>query len=129
MRIEPFGPQDYATVSSWWEDRGWPVLPLRSLPRTGVVVWVDGRRTAAGWVYRTDSDIAWLEYLVSDPHTPFEKRDGAVDAAIRYLLAKSQDMGYRVIFTSSNNPRLIERLKRHEFIVGDEQTTQLVRKL
>lgn len=129
MKIRPFNPvYDYGTVAAWWTAHKWPVLPKIALPPTGfVVVDADDKMFCAGWLYKTDSPISALEWIVADPLATPEERDSALDVLIEALIAKAHEFKKPMIFTSVVHPKLLDRLLKHGFIVTDSQVLNLMR--
>ena len=109
----------------WWNAHRFPPPPQHLLPATGFLC--DG--IAAGFLYLTNSPIAWMEWVVCDPTAPKEKRGPAIDALIDHLclLAKKSDSS--VVFTAVTRRAFEKRLKSFGFVDGDRQTNHLIRVL
>lgn len=117
----------YALAQEWWLAHGWPEAPTPPiLPKNGVVVTVAGRPICLGFLYLSDSEIGWVEYVVSDPESDKVKRGEALDLLIDSLKKIAVAFGKPVLFTSGKNPSLLERFRRKGFIMGDTGMTQLV---
>lgn len=125
MTARAFTPADYAEVASWWEAQGWPVIPPEMLPGTGVVV----PGLAAGFLYKTDSAIAILEFVVANPASDKMERRAALDAVIEALLAYAALVGARAVFTSCQHPSLLARYQNHGFQITDTGMTNLIRRI
>ncbi len=123
--FRPYSHRDYETLCRWWLGWDWHPVPQSSLPPTGFVT--DER--AAGFLYKTDSTIAWVEWVVADPLASKEDRDQSVDALLEKLFDEARQFGFATIFTSSNKPSFLSRLERHGFLVGDRGVTQLFKRL
>jgi len=117
------GLQHYTSLSTWWKAHDWPVMPPESLSQYGLVI----PGVAAGFLYKTDSNIAWLEFLISNPEVNKEARSKGLDAIIEGLSAEAKRLGFKTVFTSSYHPGLIKRYEKHQFVKTDENVTQLVR--
>ena len=91
MIIRPFLPEDYPEVSKWFTQRKWPRSPkLSHLPATGWIVEKDEKRLAAAWLYLTNSDMALLEWSVTNPsESPFLCLR-AMQRLADYIVAESQ---------------------------------------
>lgn len=120
--------KDYTDVATWWSGHNWPIIPPDYLPKLGIIVEDDDFKYCCGWLYRTDSLIAWLEYVVTNPAAPMKRRSVAINLLIEELSDKAKQMGYGCIFTSAISGGLIRRFKKADFVVGDEGMTNLVRK-
>lgn len=121
--VRLFKESDYETVVSWWQSRSWPVLPREFLPATGYVV----EGICAGFLYQTDSKIAWLEFIISNPATSPDDRAKALDSLIQHAVEDAKLKGFKIVFTSTNHDKLIKRYEDNGFIVGDKGMTNLVR--
>lgn len=128
MNVRFFRPDaDYSMVSAWWRAWKWPVLPLDALPKTGVIVSSNDIEVCAGWLYQTDSSIAWLEFIISNPKYREDDRSECVDALIGTLLTLAREAGYKNVFTSTNAAALVKRYERNGFSVTDSNVTHLMR--
>ena len=107
---------------------GWPSLPEEMLPETVVVIADDQLvDIAGGCLYKTDSDIAILEFLCVNPQYDKIKRRAALDEVISRLCKTAKILGYTKIFTTAEHPGLISRYENHGFLVTDKNVQHLVR--
>ena len=88
MEVRKYNPSDYFTVASWWSKQKWPVIPSDHLPEHGFIV--DG--IAAGFLYKTDSKFALLEFVIANPDTSKEDRSKALDLVIDSLLKSNRPL-------------------------------------
>lgn len=123
MNVSKFTEEHYAEVCNWWKAHSWPLMPLSLLPKTGYIV----RDVAAGFLYNTDSGIAWIEWIVSNPESDKAIRNEALDLILGNLIDDAKKMNKTFIFTSSDNEKLINRYKKHGFSLGDTGVTHLGR--
>jgi hypothetical protein len=127
MQIRFFRPEaDYEMVSAWWKAWKWPVLPLDALPKTGVIISTQ-TDVCAGWLYQSDSSIAWIEFIISNPNYREPDRSLCLDTLIGTLLTLAREAGYQNVFTSTNAASLIKRHERNGFRVTDINVTHLMR--
>ena len=125
MALRRFQPEDYEEVSQWWRAHGWAPVPLQALPVTGLIV----PGIAAGWLYKTDSSLAWLEWLVTNPNAAGEARHAALNEVIEAALKEAEIGGAAAVFTSLSDKSLLGRYQRHGFVVSDTGMTNMVRVL
>lgn len=120
---------DYQIISKWWKDQNWPIVPLENLPTYGLMVWLDEVPLAAGFIYQTDSSMALLEWIVSNPEVAHELRGQALDILLDDLCFMAKKLGFKQLFTMAKNERLIEREKSHGFLKTDDQMIHLIKEL
>ena len=97
---------------NWWNFWKFPVPPITSLPLNMIVIYNKDIPLAAGFIYQTDSDIAWLEWIVASHTAKKEERSKALDLLIDSGKVAAQMLGHSVVFTCSKNQSLSHRLKR-----------------
>lgn len=112
----------YKDVCLWWIAHGWPVIEEDFLPTTGAVV----PGVAAGFIYLTDSKIAMLEWIVSNPKAGIKEIHASIKAIIEWLLNFAREQGYEAMFTYSRSRGLINVLEAADFKVTDTQMTHLL---
>ena len=119
--------QHHAMVSAWWQAHKFGVIPKEYLPENGLLLSDDSGPLAAGFVYRTDSKMGWLEFMVTNPEANPIRRVKALRQLIVSLSALADSLGIGMLFTSSDNAGLVRLLEGAEFRKGDTLTTQLMR--
>lgn len=118
--------KDYNSLATWWEARGWPVLPKHSLPQTGYIC----NDICAAFIYKTDSTICFLEWIISDPKSDKDFRDESLDLLIKHCEMSAKEMNFKSIFTLTPNPTFGDRLEnKHSFMVADKNSTTYVRSI
>lgn len=125
LAARPYSDKDYPTVLKWLTAQEWPPLPVEVLPKTGFIV----DDYCAGFLYKTDSAIAWLEWVVANPDTDYNKRGEALDNLINSLVTEAKDQGFKIVLTSCQHNRLINRYDNHGFKITDKNMTNLMRVL
>lgn len=122
MILRRYTSADHATLTEWWVAHKWEPIPQNYLPEFGLVI----EGLCAGFLYKTDSAFAWLEFVVSNPASDKFKRNEALDLLIKSLLQEAARLGFSAVHTSSNHKGLIERYERQGFRVTDSNVTQMV---
>lgn len=125
--ITTIKPHHYPKILEVWKARKLPDMPQSSLPDTGVCFEApNGDLAAFGFIYKTNSDIAWAEWITTNPSFSAPARHEALDALIPSLLLLARINGARVVFTSVLDQGLISRYKKHGAMVGDSGATNMV---
>ena len=121
---------DYSDfLIKWWTDNRFTPPPIDFLPnngKDGIVVYDADTNTniAAGFVYITNSEVAWVEYIVAN----FEVKDKELrKQAIEFLIKQlALSSGKKYLFNSIKNPNLIKHYLNSGFVVGSQNTTELL---
>lgn len=60
--------EDFTYIGDWFKNRKWPMPPVKGiLPKTGYVAEHNGNPVAVGWVYLTNSSMAFIEWTATNP--------------------------------------------------------------
>lgn len=116
---------DYNMFTEWWKFFRFPAPPTDILPNNGmggIVVQKGDVDICAGFLYLTNSKIAWIEYIVSNPDYRKEDRKEAIRHLISELCLIGKEQGYRIFYTSVANENLINRFKEVGFHAGSKAT-------
>ncbi len=119
----------YKIICSWWDAHKWPSIPMESLPQTGIIITIDGEPICAVWLYKSDSNLCWMEWMISNPKSPKAHREIALPLLIDTCTNVAKQMGFKIIFTSIKHTRLLKRLTGAGFNVDDTNATNLTKVL
>lgn len=126
--------EDYETLVEWWEAYSFPppgkvVLPVATDGFSGLMMEdTRGKQYCAGFVYFTNSIVAWVEFIVSNPAVADKKmRRKMLRQLIQSLTHLAEDNGAKVLFTSLTNQNLKEHFLSQNWVMGDEGSTQLIK--
>lgn len=110
---EPFAAdRHYAAMADWYRGHHLQPLPREALPETGFVV----PGVAAGFLYRGERGLAWVEGLISNPEARRRAHE-ALDAVVSALLQSARDSGVRLILSTTAQPAVAQRARQHGFKV------------
>lgn len=120
----------YEIISTWWTAWKWDIIPTVALPENGIVIYSDcGIPLCAGFIYKTDSCIAWIENIISNKSAPKDKRGGAVDFLIKALCERAKELGFTVAMTSICHTGLMDKMISNNFQKTDLNMTNMLRVL
>lgn len=90
MRPRRFEVDDLDRINAWLDEHGKPgTLTETEIPSVGLIV----EDTAAGFLYITDSSVAFLENFVSNPKAQKRQVREAIDEIIKRLMIFAHEAG------------------------------------
>lgn len=119
---------DYPVLCEWWKFWRFPAPPREFLPNNGtggIMISKDGIDICAGFLYGTNSRLAWLEYIVSNPKYR-DNRAGAIQYLISELTRLAKETGYGAVFTSVKNENLVKHYEACGYFKGSNNTYEMV---
>jgi len=134
LQIRALNETDYDTILvGWWNDWGMTPPPKDFLPddgKGGCIVYDGEVPICAGFMYATNSKIAWINWIISNKEyrkKPYRK------VAIKLLLDTLSDVSKEVGFTYGyaliQNNALVEIYKNNGYIESHKYTQELLKKL
>lgn len=103
--------KDYKTLEKWWKSYSWPCIAPEYLPTTGLII----DDLCAGFLYKTDSSVAILEWIVGNREADRGARAQAIREVVQGLKEIAHRAGYTKVFTSAVHPNLISAYKELGF--------------
>lgn len=129
FKIRLLQDNDYTTLVKWWNFWKFPAPLKEYLPeegKSGIIVYKEEIEICAGFLFFTNSKMAWLEFIVSNPEYKEKDRKEAICFLISELTHIAKSKGFKIVFTSVKNKSLINRFKDCGYVVGSENTTELI---
>ena len=117
--------QDYAQVAQWWEAQDFAPIAPECLPETGYIV----NDCVAGFMYKTDSKFAWIEWIVSDPESNPLVRRASVPILVDTLVEAAREEGFTRIISSIEHPSLKKVYTEAGAIEADQNMTNYIWRL
>ena len=132
FRIEPLKETDYDDfLVGWWESWGWEPPQKDFLPENGkggICVFEDTVPICAGFLYATNSGVAWVDWVVSNkeykkkPH-----RQQAIGLLVETLTNIAKNTGYKYSYALIKHKGLLSTYKMLGYIEGDKYTTEMIK--
>lgn len=123
---------DYEVLCGWWKAWRWSAPPRDFLPENGcggLMVEKEGVLVVAGFLYFTNSAVAWSEFIVSN----FEYKDKDRKEAIRILIYElgrmAKEKGSKYVYTVVKNQNLKNAYREMGFSEGSVKVDEMVMKL
>jgi len=124
--------KDYPSLSDWWDWWRWkeakPSIELLDNLKFGMMVSNETQDICAGFIYFTNaSAFCLMEYIISNPAIKDrELRRSALIFLICSLQEFAKKNKVKVIFSSVKNPNLIKTYQECGFMVGSNNSTEMV---
>jgi hypothetical protein len=134
LTIQRLTESDYDNILvGWWNDWKWTPPQQDFLPDngTGGFIVYDGEiPVCAGFVYVTNSSVAWVEWVISNRnYTDREGRKLALRLLIQSLTNISINSGSKYIYTLIKNQSLMKVYEEIGYIKGDSSATEMIKKI
>lgn len=121
---------DYPLLKKWWKDWGWIPVLREALPESGtggIMIENDGIPICAGFLYLTNSTIAWMEWEISDKESDKEIRKKALELLEHELTLWAEGVERKVLFSVTQNKSLIEKRKNNGWIVDENPSYEMTK--
>lgn len=132
FNLRPLNTNDYEDILvGWWKDWGWEPPKKDFLPDdgTGGVMVLDGDvPVCAGFLYATNSKVAWADWIVSSkeyrkkPH-----RSNAIKLLIETLTNIGKSTGHKYMYALIKHKVLIDTYKELGYTQGDSYTSEMIK--
>lgn len=133
MKVRPLNNEDYDNIlCKWWKDWRWDAPPKDMLPENGtggVMISIDGVDVCAGFLYLTNSNTAWVEFIISNFEYKKKDRHEAIIFLINVLTELAKSKGNKYIYTSLKNASLISKYEECGFNKGSENCQEMIKVL
>lgn len=132
LKVRALEESDWETMCSWWKWWKWPEVNKDMLPLNGcggLMVYKEDIPIAAGFLYLSNSKVAWLDWVVSNPQYRDSDRKEALEILINSLeeVAKQQD--YSIIISIARNKSLIQTHKKLGYTVDENPSYEISKKI
>jgi hypothetical protein len=132
LNIRPLTYEDYDnTLTGWWADWGWTAPTRDFLPDDGIggIMVLDGDvPVCAGYMYATNSRVAWVDWIVSNKqYRKKPQRGEAIKLLVSTLSEISKNLGNKYCYALIKHQSLIETYKELGYTKGDEYVGEMIK--
>lgn len=132
LKVRALQEADWDDLQSWWKWWRWPEVSKETLPLNGLgglMVYKGDISIATGFLYLSNSKVAWLDWVVSNPKYKEEDRKEAIELLISSLeeVAKQQD--YSIIISITRSKPLIDTHKKLGYTVDEKPSYEISKKI
>lgn len=119
LTIRPIEDKDYELLCGFWSDWGWVAPTKDFLPDCGMIVYNDEVPIIGGYLYATNSKVAWVEWIISNKnYTNRENRKIAINLLVQTLTNIAQKSGFKYVYTILKHEGLIKAYESVGYIKG-----------
>ena len=134
FNIRPLNENDYeAILIGWWKDWGWQPPFQDFLPdngKGGIMVLDGDVPVCAGFVYTTNSKVAWVDWIISNKqYRKKPQRSEAIQLLVETLTNICKNTGHKYTYALIKNPNLIGTYEKLGYVKGDGYTGEMIKVL
>jgi hypothetical protein len=110
----------YSKLADYWMEHGFPILNIETLPERLFVIQNNGKDLYCVPVYITDSSMAWIGFPTSNPKATKKEKEGALEILISHVEDILHINNYTHIITTSATKPLMEKFRKCDFVLAEE---------
>lgn len=134
MNVRKLNSTDYERILlKWWKDWRWTAPLKEMLPENGeggFIVYDGDTPVCAGFLYNTNSSMAWCEFIVSNfDYKDKKKRSDALSLLLYTIEQVARSIGKTYMYSVLKNPALIKKYKAHGYVEGESNNKEMIKKL
>ena len=123
---------DYEKILvNWWKDWGWEPPQKDFLPDQatgGMIVYEGETPVCAGFVYMTNSKVAWVDWIISNKqYRKKPERSNAIGLLIETLTGTCERMGFKYCYALIKHEGLMDTYKELGYIKADSYTQEMIK--
>jgi hypothetical protein len=132
--IRPLNENDYdTTLIEWWRNWGWEPVEKEFLPDNGKggLMVLDGEEpVCAGFVYTTNSKVAWVDWIVSsDTYRKKPQRKEAIKLLVETLTNICRNTDHKYVYALIKHSGLSDVYEELGYVRGDKQISEMIKLL
>ena len=128
----PLQQEDYDNIlKGWWKDWGWEAPSRDFLPQDGqggVMVWDGDTPVCAGFLYNTNSKVAWVDWIISNKEYK-ESRKEALSILIQTLTSVAKNLDNKFAYALIKHNGLIGVYEQQGYSTGDSYNKEMIKAL
>ena len=124
--------QDYSCLVDWCKWWRWTAIPQNFLPDNGtggIMIEKENTPIVAGFIYYTNSDAVFVEWIISNPQYKHGDRKEAVEMLLKTIEAICKEQGKKYMFSIGRNQHLINTHKKLGWDVDNKPSYEIAKKI
>lgn len=117
----------WLTFREWWRGHGTEAVPIKTLPKCGVLVYDENDQEAAvSWLYMDNSvGCAWMAWMTTRPDLTPIQSVRILEYLVGAVEAVALELNYGLMFTMTDRPGLQRWLSKRGWNPNHTGMTQL----
>jgi len=128
----PLQHEDYDNIlKGWWKDWGWEAPSRDFLPQDGqggVMVWDGDTPVCAGFLYNTNSKVAWVDWIISNKEYKKSRKE-ALSILIQTLTSVAKNLDNKFAYALIKHNGLIGVYEQQGYTTGDSYNKEMIKVL
>ena len=124
--------EDYDDILvGWWKDWGWQAPTRDFLPQDGmggIIVWDGDTPVCAGFLYNTNSKVAWVDWIISNKQYK-ESRKEALTILVDSLTSLAKGIDNKFAYALIKHDGLINVYEGVGYVKGDSYNKEMIKAL
>jgi len=123
---------DYNVLVDWWKWWRWPSIPKNFLPDNGtggIMIQKENIPIVAGFIYYTNSDAVFVEWIISNPKYKDNDRKEAIEMLLKTIEAICKEQGKKYMFSIGRNQSLINTHKKLGWDIDNKPSYEIAKKI
>jgi hypothetical protein len=134
LKIRPLTESDYEDILlSWWEGWKWTAPSKDFLPdngKSGMIVYDGDEPICAGFLYLTNSQVAWVDWIISSPiYRKKPERKDAILYLISTLTELAKQTGHKYSYALIKHKSLISSYEDIGYSKSDTYQFEMIKVL
>ena len=132
LKVRSLEESDWETLQLWWKLWQWPEMSKDMLPMDGcggLMVCKDEKPIAAGFLYLSNSKVAWLDFLISSPSYKETDRNEVLELLISSLEEVARQQDYSIIISITRHKGLINTHRKLGYTVDENPSYEISKKI
>jgi hypothetical protein len=133
LNVRPLNENDYdGILKGWWHDWGWEPPQKDFLPddgKGGIIILDEDEPVCAGFMYTTNSKVAWVDWIISSKTYRKPERKEAILLLVDTLTNICRNTGHKYVYALIKHQSLIGTYEELGYIKGDGYTSEMIKVL
>jgi len=129
IQVRSLEDKDFEHLDKWWYEWNGSIVDHDILPKTGFIAECGGKPVSAIFMFKTNSNSAAIQWVVSDKNYREDNRNLILKELIKACEEEWKKDGGKFLFFWGNIKSFNNNLKEIGFLTGDTGYEQLIKRI